>query len=63
MKRQDTNIEEQEAVYKAWQQQCERLSSLSYWAAMFFLTFHPLVMVGAYDLWADWNPLLVLHSA
>ena len=38
------------------------LSTINYWLTMFFLCFHPLIMVVAYDFWANWHPLLLANS-
>ena len=49
-------------AYRDWQQRKAMLSTINNWLSMFFLCVHPLIMVVAYDYWANWHIVMIIHS-
>ena len=49
--------------YATWSYKVKMLSTVNYWLTMCYLCFHPLIMVVAYDFWANYHYLLLANSA
>jgi len=56
------NPRDRDLEYMQWQQKVSFLSTISNYVTMFFLVMHPLVMVVAYDFWANYHYLMIVHS-
>ena len=54
---------EKDQAYEQWKQRVAFLSTINSYVTTFFLVLHPLVMVVAYDFWANYHFLLLGHSA
>ena len=48
--------------YTKWKHRVSYLTTLNNYFAMLFLVVHPLVMVVAYDFWANYHYLMLAHS-
>ena len=54
---------EKDKVYEQWKLRVAFLSTINSYVTTFFLVLHPLVMVVAYDFWANYHFLMLGHSA
>ena len=57
-----SNNRDRDLEYIAWQQKVNFFTTINNYSALIFLVFHPIVMVAAYDFWANYHFLLVAHS-
>ena len=51
-----------DVIYEKWKQRVAFISTINNYITIFFLVVHPLVMVVAYDFWANYHFLLIAHS-
>ncbi len=56
------NKQDKDEAYQRWKARVAFLSTVSNYSAMFFLVLHPLLMIVAYDFWANYHLLMLTHS-
>ena len=54
--------EDRDYEYIEWKKKVNLLTTLNSYFSKLFLVMHPLVMIIAYDFWANYHYLLVAHS-